>query len=186
MQAFEYLAVLISIVLGLGITQLLSAFARQLEQRRTVKSYAPALGWAVFLLLVHIQTWWSMFGLRAWDEWNFLQFVMVLLQPIVLFLLATLAMPGPASTETDLKANFFAHRTWFFGLLLALIVVSLAKDMVRMGRLPEPANLAFHGALFTTFAVGLLTKSDWAHRALAAAAVLLMAVYTLSLFADLA
>jgi hypothetical protein len=38
-DAFNYLAVLISIILGLGIAQLLSGFGRWIEQRRSFQAF---------------------------------------------------------------------------------------------------------------------------------------------------
>ena len=46
MDAFSYLSVLISIVLGLGVTQLLTGFGRLIEARDRVRSYGPVLIWA--------------------------------------------------------------------------------------------------------------------------------------------
>lgn len=186
MDVFEYLSVLLSIVLGLGITQLLLGFSRWLHQRAAYRSYGPAIAWAAFLFLVHVQTWWSMFGLRHWEEWSFLQFSLVLLQPVLLFLLATLIFPLPEADDPDLRSNFFAQRRWLFGLFLALIVVSLLKDLVRSGSLPVPVNLGFHGVLFGVGVVGLATTRDSYHRALAYFALLLFMVYIGLLFAELA
>lgn len=186
MDAFEYLSVLISIVLGLGITQLLSGFSRWLVQRATFRAYGPAIAWAAFLLVVHVQTWWSMFGLRHYAEWSFLQFSIVLLQPILLFLLATLVLPGSSASDLDLKGNYFAQRPWFFGLFLFLLVVSIVKDVLRSGSLPEPINLAFHAAMFVIGGSALVARRDAHHRALAYVALLLIAAYIFLLFADLA
>jgi hypothetical protein len=185
MQAFDYLAVLISIVLGLGITQLLAGFGRWLEQRAAVRAYAPAIAWALFLLLVHIQTWWSMFGLRHFEDWSFLQFLLVLLQPIILYLLAYLVFPLSAST-LDLRANFELQRPWFFGTLLVLLAVSLLKDLARHGHLPEPANLVFHGVLFVVGVAALATRRDPHHRIIAWVALLAIAAYISLLFRALA
>ncbi len=184
MDQFEYLSVLISIILGLGITQLLTGFGRWLEQRSTFMAYSPAIGWAAFLLIVHVQTWWSMFGLRHWSDWNFLQFSLVLLQPSILFLLAILAFPGPNSSD-DLRANYFVQRRWFFGLLMALLVVSIVKDLIRSGNLPDAPNLAFHGVFFSLAAIGFATESERVHRRLVVGALASIAVYILLLFATL-
>src|SRR5688572_3602947 len=123
MEAFNYLAVLISIILGLGITQLLTGFGRWVEQRAAYKVFAPAIIWAGVLLLIHIQTWWSMFGLRTLPAWTFTDFSVVLLQPIILYLLAILVLPGQNAATADLRTNYFSQRQWFFGLLLLLLVV---------------------------------------------------------------
>jgi len=185
MHAFDYLAVLISIVLGLAMTQLLAALARWLELRGEMKAYAPAALWAGFLLLVDVQTWWSMFGLRDAASWTFLQFAVVLVQPILLFLLAALALPGPVSAERDLKAWFLRHRAWFFGLFLALLAVSVAKDLVVGGRLPSGPNLAFHVALAACGATALASKRDGVQLAAGLAALGLIVAYVGVLFADL-
>ena len=87
MGAFGYLSVLVSIVLGLGITHLLMGFGRWVEGRSEFHAFGPSLAWAGFLLVVHIETWWTMFGYTQHREWTFLEFVVVLLQPMVLFLI---------------------------------------------------------------------------------------------------
>ena len=55
MDAFSYLSVLLSIVLGLGITQLLQGFGRLMNARSRVRPYWPSLLWAVVLLVAHVQ-----------------------------------------------------------------------------------------------------------------------------------
>ena len=46
---FEYVSILISIILGLGITQILSAFTDLLYDYKKVKFYWPHLLWIGFL-----------------------------------------------------------------------------------------------------------------------------------------
>lgn len=185
MDEFSYLSVLISIILGLGITQLLSGFGRWIEQRAVFRAYGPAMAWAAMVLLIHIQGWWSMFGLRNHRDWTFLQFGMVLLQPITLYLLAALVLPGTNAPELDLRSNYFVQRRWFFGLLMALLVISVLKDLTVNGELPSPANLAFHGVLFATSLVAVLTERESYHRFFAYSSLAFMATYITMLFARL-
>jgi hypothetical protein len=186
MHAFDYLSVLLSIVLGLGMTQLLSAVARWLELRHETKAYAPAAIWAAFLMVVLVQTWWSMFGMRNIAEWSFLQFCVVLAQPVMLYLLTALVLPGPQSKEQDQEAFFFQHRTWFFGLLMALLVSSVCKDVVLGGKLPATPNLIFHAVFFAGSALALISRRPWVQLLSAIAALALMLVYVAALFAELA
>jgi hypothetical protein len=185
MSEFDYLSVLISIVLGLGITQLLSGFSRLLEARSGATIYPPAVLWALFLLLVHVQTWWAMFGMRGFADWTFLQFALVLAQPILLYLLASLIFPS-STAEQDGKATFHRHRVWFFAIMIGLLAMSIAKDVVRTGALPAPANLAFHGGLLASAAGGLFVRDERAQWATASAAVVLILAYVILLFARLA
>jgi hypothetical protein len=182
---FEYLAVLISIVLGLGITQLLSGFGRWLEHRSGLRAYAPAIVWAAILLVLHVQTWWAMFALRDHPNWTFLQFSVVLLQPITLFLLATLVLPSPNAPDPELRSNYFAQRSWFFGLLVLLLAVSLLRDLVLTGSLPAPINLGFHIGFLIAALMGALVEHEGYHRVMAYVGSGLVAIYVLVLFAEL-
>jgi hypothetical protein len=185
LSEFEYLAVLISIVLGLGITQLLSGFGRWLEHRSAFDAYAPAILWAAILLVLHVQAWWSMFVLRHHLDWTFGQFSVVLLQPIALFLLATLVLPSATASSPELRSNYYAQRPWFFGLLVLLLVVSVLKDLVLSGSLPEPINLGFHVAFLIAAVAGVFVARESFHRAIAYVAAAMIIVYVVVLFAEL-
>ncbi|HJT82769.1 MAG TPA: hypothetical protein VJ719_16350 [Chthoniobacterales bacterium] len=185
MAPFDYLSVLVSIVLGLGIAQLLSGFGRWLEQRATLRPYLPAIAWAAFLLIVHVQTWWSMFGLRHWATWTFLQFSLVLLQPVILYLMTVLIFPSATSAEVDMRANFHLQRPWLFSLLLLLLVVSVLKDFARAGKFPDGANLVFHGVLLVMGIAGLATRREVVQGLLAGTALVVIVAYIILLFADL-
>ena len=184
MAAFDYLSVLVSIILGLGITQLLSGFGTWLEQRRSFRAYAPAIAWAAFLLLVHVQTWWSMFGMREQESWNFLQFTLVLLQPILLYLLAVIVLPGPNAPQNDPRENFHMQRRWFFGLLLTLVAASVLKDASRM-ELPDPVNLVFHALFGLVALIGFMSARERVQRSVAFFSFAAFALYVGLLFAEL-
>jgi hypothetical protein len=185
MDAFNYLRVLISIILGLGIAQLLSGLGRWIERRDAFRPFMPAMVWAGISLLIHVQTWWSMFGLRFVGEWRFGQFAVVLLQPIVLYLLATVALPSSSAPNVDLRANYFAQRHWFFGLLALLVVVSVVKDLVVFGSIPSGVNLAFHAGFLLIAIAALTTARDGAHRLIAAIGGVSILAYVGLLFREL-
>lgn len=186
MDAFAYLSVLISIILGLGITRLLTGLGHQIEFRGLVRGYWPALAWAIVLLLLHVQTWWSMFGMRAFEQWAFHDFAVVLLQPIVLYLLAVLVLPSPGTAASiDLKQHYHAQRRWFFGLFATLLIVSLVKDLALMGHLPDPVNLAFHLVFLGLSLAAIAIYRAWFHRAFAALMLMLFTTYIALLFPTL-
>ena len=183
MDAFSYLAVLISIILGLGITQLLNGLGRLLQERRRVQMYWPTIVWVGLLLVIHVQTWWAMFGLRTLSSWSFLAFLLVLLQPVLLFLLAALILPDSGSeTARDLHANYFAHSRWFFGLAVLLLVASLTRDLVLSGSLPSRVNTTGHVLLLLGWGVGALTQREAYHRWLAVYSALILVGYIAVLF----
>ena len=112
-------------MLGLEITHLLTGFGRWVESRSEFPAFGPSLAWAGFLLLVHIETWWTMFGYTRQQGWTFLEFVILLVQPMVLFLLTVMVFPSSDARRQDLKENFYHQRPWFFVLSTLLLFVEL-------------------------------------------------------------
>jgi hypothetical protein len=186
MDAFSYLSVLLSIILGLAITQLLQGLRGLLIARRQVIFYLPPVAWTGLLLVMAVQSWWSMYGMYRRTTWTFVQFGMVLLQTIVLYMLAALVLPDFDARESrDLRRHYFDQTRWFFGLGTVLLVVSVAKDLVLDGRIPATANLAFHAVFLVAWAIAALTRNETYHRALPGFMVLSFGGYIALLFARL-
>jgi hypothetical protein len=57
MESFNYLSVLLSIVLGLAITQVLLGLRGLILTRAKVKLYFPTMIWAGLALLIAVQGW---------------------------------------------------------------------------------------------------------------------------------
>ena len=183
MDAFAHLSVLISIVLGLGITNLLMGLARIVQMRGRVSVYWPTIVWALALLLVHVQTWWSMFGLRNVETWTFVAFSLTLMQPIFLFFLSALVLPDFDRDEAlDLRANYYAQVRWFYGILLTLLLTSLARTFALEGRLPAMPDLAFHAAFIAGVIPGLVVKNEMFHKIAALVAAGAIFAYVAALF----
>ncbi|MEQ1867220.1 MAG: hypothetical protein ABL996_21480 [Micropepsaceae bacterium] len=186
MDDFAHLSVLISIVLGLGITKLLMGLARIVQMRGRVKVFWPTLVWVLMLLVLHVQTWWTMFGLRTVEAWTFLGFAITLMQPILLFFLSALALPDFDRDEVlDLRSNYFLHRRWFFGILIALPLVSLARTYVLDGRLPQEADFIFHLGFIVASTAAAAFANETFHKAAALLAAASIFAYVALLFTTL-
>jgi hypothetical protein len=183
MDEFSYLSVLLSIILGLAITQILQGFRGLLLSRKHIEVYWPVIGWASIMLLVCVQNWWSMFGMRNRHEWQFEQFAMVLLQTILFYMVAGLIFPDFSSESVSLKESFYAHRRWFFSLGATSVVVSVAKSLVLDAKLPNPKDLTFHIIFIAALFSGVLIPRESYHKALVIFVMLSFAVYTLLLYA---
>ena len=186
MDAFGYLSVLLSLIVGIGLTQILTASGRIIRHRAVIRFYWPPLLWAAVLIVIYVQTWWSMFGLRSYTDWNFLDFLVVLAQTITLYMMAALVLPEEVTERgVDLRTHYERQSRWFFGFLLATLVVSILKDVVLAGRLPLPANLAFHIFLGVICIAAMVIRLPRFHQALAVLGAVSMAVYIALLFAHL-
>ena len=187
MDAFSYLSVLLSIILGLAITQILMGYRGLLLARGRVSFYAPAIIWSVLLLVIAAQNWWSSFGLAYHRDWTFLQFSVVLLQMALLYMMAGLVLPDiPADAALDLKAHYYRERRPFYLTFLLMLAVSVSKDFVLQGKLPAPANLAFHGVFASLCLLALLIRKPRFHDIATPIGALIVAAYIGLLFARLA
>ena len=144
MESFNYLSVLLSIILGLAITQVLLGFRGLILTRVKVKLYLPTVIWAGLALLIAIQAWWASFGLRMRASWTFLGFIVIVLQAISVYMATAVVLPDiTGDSIVDLRDHYFAHRSWFFGFMLSSVVFSAAKEFALTGHLPGRLNGEF-------------------------------------------
>jgi hypothetical protein len=159
MDAFNYLSVLLSILLGLAIAEILQGYRKLVLSRRRIRPAIVPLAWSALILLFATQSWWASFGLSTHRDWSFIAFSMVLIQFGLLYMLAAVILPEIEDRECDLDAHFADVRRPFFMFLIAMLVASILKDVILDGRLPEARNLAFHGALIATSIIGIVASS---------------------------
>lgn len=125
-SAFEYVTVLISIILGLGITQILTGIADLVHQSKRVKIYGPHLLWVLIVLVLHVQEWWVTFDLRTFAPWRLPIFLFVMIYPIILFILARLLFPfGIQEGIIDLKEFYYENyrKIFLFGIILSVLAL---------------------------------------------------------------
>ena len=171
MSSFEYLGILVSVVLGLAITRL-TAGASQSIKRDDVRIFWVQLAWTFGIWLYVLAIWW---GMVSWDflgEWPFPLFLFIMLYATLLYLLADALYPHRMPPGTDLEEHFYSHRRWFFGLLALGAVLDLPETMLKesMGLRPVPVlYYPFVAAWFGMAVVGLVSSNRTVHRVLAIA-----------------
>jgi len=186
MSDFEYLSVLISIVLGLGITNILGGLAGIVRQRHRLKIYAPVPITLVTLFLIHVQTWWTLFGLRGMRRWTIVEFLVVLIQPVFLYLASAMLVPDLAGNEVvDLRTDYHRERRWFFGIMLLLVLCSLARPVILSGQLTGAADLVGHAVFLAAIAVGFVSANDRVHNIVAPFMLAFFIAYVATLFVRL-
>lgn len=183
MSEFDYLAVLISIVLGLGIANILSGFGAIVRARDRIAHFVPTYIQMGNIFLIHIQMWWSMFGLRDVHHWTFPAFFFTILQPVLLYLMSTFLVPAIRDEgRVDLEKAYFRESTWFGAGLFASVIVSIARSVLTDGRLPGTANLIAHGIFAAFGVIGFFGRTRRVHMILAPTVTLAFLLYIGGLF----
>jgi hypothetical protein len=182
-ESFNYLSVLISIILGLAIAQVLQGLRGLILTRKKVKLYTPTVIWTGMALLVAIQGWWAAFSMHEQATWNFLGLLVIVLQAVSVYMIAALVLPDPKGDAiVDLREHYFAHRHWFFGALLGSIAFSLLKELALYSRLPHSLDLGFQSGFGLIAIAAIILRQEWFHKILAPVSALLFLFYIALLF----
>ncbi len=136
MDPFEYVMVVVAIIIGLGITRILAGIAGLIQYRTTVKAYWVHLVWVTAIFLFQIELWWGWWGLRVTAEWHYLDYFRLFLTPIVLYLLSVLAFPDLSKADhLDFRDHYYTNHRWFFSVF-SLYPVTLFFSESLLG--PQP------------------------------------------------
>jgi len=115
MSIFEFLMVLMSIIIGLSIAEILSTLADSIIHKveRKFSWLHTVLSIGVFFAL--LQNWWEIWDLRLIDEWTFPQMIVMLIPPVILFIISRLLNPGK-EYKGSMDEYYFQHASyiWFF------------------------------------------------------------------------
>jgi hypothetical protein len=169
MNTAEYLSVLVSIIVGLGLSHLLGSVGKLLSRRRRVRVYTPSVVAATIVFLAHVQFWWGSFEFGRRIESNFFAFLVFLITPILLYLIAVLVLPELDQDDSgvvSLREHYYEARPWFFGLTVLIPVATAVRNAGFQGDALWNQDRPFELAFFLLALIGLLTASERVHRIL--------------------
>ena len=149
MTAFEYLSVAVSFIMALAVSVLLLSSVRAYRARRqTALDWVPFV-WALSILLILYQTWFSMLGFRTVVTWTFASFSLLVLQAVTLFVAAAFVLPDAAAGYPGrLREYFEEDGRWSVAAVAIQLVVSVSVNVVVGGGPLFQSFHAFHLMLF--------------------------------------
>lgn len=131
MTEFEYIAVLISIVVGLGITHLLAGVGRLIGRPGGARAYWVHLLWVFCVFLYLVQFWWWEFSLSEVETWRFELYFFLIVYAVLLYLLCVILMPHEFPDGGDFRDHYYARRRWFFGLFVLVYVIDVFDTLLK-------------------------------------------------------
>jgi hypothetical protein len=133
MSAFEYLSVLISIILALGMTRVLAGVGEMLEARSHRRLYWVHIIWTLNVFIYLVIAWWVFYRWRNEQTWTFFLFVFVLISPTILYLASLLLFPreGGVDESIDYKTHFYANHRAFFIIFALYAPVDLVDTLLK-------------------------------------------------------
>ena len=166
MDQFEYLSVLSSIVIGLGLTGILIGIGRLLKQRGEVTLYwVHSLQIATtFLFLINI--WWVLFNWSQFEGLTFFHNLFLLAGPVSLFLASVLLFPNVGSGTISLRNHYFEnHRAYYVLLSLRFPLDILDTGLKGLDRFDQmgPAYFPMISLGFVITILAAITRSPRYH-----------------------
>jgi hypothetical protein len=168
MDVFEYIAVMVTVVLALAVSHILTSLATMVANPERVRPYWVHLLWAVLLLGLNLQAWLVLWSLRVQSEWSVGQIVMMLLSASLIFVAARVLEPElPRGECVDLRSHYSRIRLPFFlTLSIFWLFPILGRFLFVSGNLLEPMMIG-RIAFFVLSLSGAAVKSSAWHATLA-------------------
>lgn len=136
MGQFEYVMVLVSIIVALAITHLLTAIAETIHRIRGLGEpikldivYSLWIGY-VFIWLVSFW-WWEFKFQETAVEWSLGLYFFIVAYAALLFLLATILVPYRMRGVSNAYEYFMQGRKWFFGVLILTVPIDAADSYLK-------------------------------------------------------
>ena len=169
MTHFEYIAVAVSIILGLGVIQLLSNLDRVFA-----KPYRYWLhsAWVLMLFWVLVQNWWAFWDLKD-VAWNLGYFLFWVIYVSVLYL-TVLALTKTNSAEVSWEEVYFSRTRRFFGLFCFVVILAVLLTWIMLdASLLHPYRYAQY-SLFAIMAILFASKRKRLHEVLSIVFITIM------------
>jgi len=176
MSLFEYIMVLTSILIGLGVAELLQGIVRLLRSDFEEGIYLPQLLWAGYLFLFLIVIWWSRWDLHENFNWSFIQLILSLAGPAIVFILSGLVF----AHNEPARDYYFSKQKIFFTLLPLAMAISLAHEVLIEGTAFFSSTMLLGGTLFLLTLIPRYSDTDWVNMSCAVLANVLFLGWVLN------
>lgn len=132
MSPFEYILPLVSVIVGLAITDVAVSIHRLLRNRRRVEWDWLALAAALLAVVAVLNLWWGFYSVQASDFYTaFGGFLPLAAQLLLLFLLSAAALPDGVPDEgVDLRQFYRENHGQFWVLFAAYVTAIIVQNLV--------------------------------------------------------
>jgi hypothetical protein len=175
-------AIMFVVLLTIGIGNILMSLAAMVDRRSPVTASRMHISWIILLLLMYLSLFWHTIDVLSVEEWTFVEFLYVMLGPVLILFASQVLLPNSSSTDSgELNERYFEISRPFFVFLAASQVwvngvdLILRDGLTRFGAINGVAavfalilafshNRAVH--LVLTAAMWLLFLTAWVIRGL--------------------
>ncbi|MDB9529931.1 hypothetical protein PN498_28350 [Oscillatoria sp. CS-180] len=131
LDVFNYVVILVSIILALGIGGIIEGFAKSLKHIKNVSFYPLHSLISCLLFLLQIQYWIGTFEERDLNTWSFLYILVLLLSPVGYYLVSEIIFPEISGEEkVDLKKYYWKQNRMIYGIAAFIQMNNFIADLL--------------------------------------------------------
>lgn len=130
-ELFPHVRIVMGMVVGLGITKLLTGYAGLIQHPRRTPLSPIHLLWGASILVELVLFWWWEFELYGVKSWSFGLFAFLIGYAVTLYLLAALIFPDKIDEYDGYEDYFLKRRHWFFAILGATFLLDIVDTVVK-------------------------------------------------------
>jgi hypothetical protein len=123
MKPFEFVLIIISVIVGLALTEFAIGVAFMIQHYRTAHFYWPHLVMAAFGIISCLNYWATLYRLRKVESWTVAQIGLVFATGLIFFITTKIYFPDPNTFDLDYEAYFHANVKIIFVLMICFLVV---------------------------------------------------------------
>lgn len=179
MTLFEYVSVMVGIVLALGVSHLLDATSRILRER-SWRELDPLFSvWFLIQIGIHFEVWWALWSYHDLAVWDYMSFLYVIIGPVLLVINNGFLVPSQAALgSVSLQEHFLAMKPRIMAVWILFMVWSVFFGPIVAGRLVE--GVVSQVVMIGLVLVTLLTRNRGVHFWAGVSAILFFATVILS------
>jgi hypothetical protein len=156
MSSFEFIAALMSIIIGLGVTNLLSGAGRAFYRRKENPLDEVHLVLTIATLVLLVLQWWVTFRWNTEVNWTFDKFLVLIAWTVALYLLTVFLYPPDLSEAEEHQGRFERNRAGYYSAFIAMCFLDIAQTAIH-GQLFQPVwYVPFVGHYAVLAGVGLV------------------------------
>lgn len=130
-ELFTHVRIVMGMVVGLGITRILSGLAGLIQHPGVQRPSLLHLLWVGSVLVELVLFWWWEFALSRMTHWSFGVFLFLIAYAVLLFLLAALLFPDGIMEYGGYEDYFLRRRRWFFSLFAATFLFDVVDTLIK-------------------------------------------------------
>jgi hypothetical protein len=160
-STFEFILVSLAIILGFGISEILSGWGEQMRHRREVRPSLLQVAASAYVLFASLRYLWLLWGARN-AQWTFAGYLLTALPALCLALAAYVVRADPTSLRRSLAEQYFDVARPFHLLLAAvpsLAALDTALHVTELRRLGAAIANPFVWTVWPIFITAFLTMA---------------------------